>query len=434
MTAGCSRALPPTGTRLRRACLRRAHGLGPLTTWRLVPRRVAMLATAILCATMAGTAPAAPLLAQRTADTAEARLRAERSRLDQLRREREQLQQRMLQLQSSVHDLSEEVTNLDRQTATTERLVRSLDEQLGTIGTEVHSTTADLVRTEDDLIAQQAMLRRRLVDIYKRGPLFSVQVLLSAETFGDLVSRYKYLHLLTQRDRALVAGVRTLRDRIERQRGNLVRFQREIQVSLEEKADEERRLRTLREQRERALGQTKHRAAQTEARLRQIDRDERRLTNVIAALEAERRRGGAATRSTLRTSDLGNLDWPVDGTILYSFGRVVNPNNTTTRWNGIGIATAAGTPVHAVAAGRVVVAEPFGTYGLTVIVQHGGGDYSVYGSLSRLAVEKDAVVSKGQVIGYVGSADPDLPPHLHFEMRPQGRAVDPLDWLRHAAP
>jgi murein DD-endopeptidase MepM/ murein hydrolase activator NlpD len=54
----------------------------------------------------------------------------------------------------------------------------------------------------------------------------------------------------------------------------------------------------------------------------------------------------------------------------------------------------------------------------------------VYGSLGKLAVKKDDVVSKGEIIGYVGTSDPDLPPHLHFEIRPQGRAVDPLTWLR----
>jgi septal ring factor EnvC (AmiA/AmiB activator) len=160
---------------------------------------------------------------------------------------------------------------------------------------------------------------------------------------------------------------------------------------------------------------------------------------VIAALEAERRRVESAAPdaprapSALRTSDLGRLDWPVEGTIIYNFGRRLNQNNnTTTRWNGIGIAAPTGTPVRSVAAGRVVVAAPFGTYGLTVIVQHGGGDYSVYGSLSRLAVATGAVISKGATIGYVGAADPELEPHLHFEIRPQGRAVDPLEWLRGA--
>jgi septal ring factor EnvC (AmiA/AmiB activator) len=54
----------------------------------------------------------------------------------------------------------------------------------------------------------------------------------------------------------------------------------------------------------------------------------------------------------------------------------------------------------------------------------------VYGSLADIAVSKGQAVSRGQTLGTVGSADPDLPPHLHFEIRPQGRAADPMDWLK----
>jgi septal ring factor EnvC (AmiA/AmiB activator) len=156
---------------------------------------------------------------------------------------------------------------------------------------------------------------------------------------------------------------------------------------------------------------------------------------VIASLETVRRRSEARPNarreaSTLRTSDLGQLDWPVDGSVLYRFGRVVNPNNTTTRWNGIGIAAPAGTPVRAVQSGTVVSVGQLGTYGLTVIVQHGGGDYSVYASLATAAVRTGTPVRKDQVLGTVGVSDPDLQPHLHFEIRPQGRAVDPESWLR----
>jgi murein hydrolase activator len=375
---------------------------------------------------------AAPAPAQQSP---EARLRAERDRLEQLRREREQLETRMRDLRGTVHDLSAEVANLDRQADMTARAVRSLEAQLVSIGEAVDSSTGDLVRAEDELVVKRAMLRRRLIDIYKRGPLHTVEALLAAQSFGELVSRYKYLHLLALRDRALVERVEQLRNRVRRQRGNLVRFQFDIQRTREERADEERRLRDLEKERAQSLAATRRRARDTEARLRRIARDEQRLTNVIAELEAARRRAergrpSGRASSTIRTSDFGQLDWPVDGDIIYNFGRVVNPNNTTTRWNGIGIAASEGTPVKAVSAGSVVVATTFGTYGLTVIVQHGGGDYSVYGSLSRLAVEKGAVVSKGQVLGFVGAADPELPPHLHFEMRPQGRAVDPLEWLR----
>jgi septal ring factor EnvC (AmiA/AmiB activator) len=120
----------------------------------------------------------------------------------------------------------------------------------------------------------------------------------------------------------------------------------------------------------------------------------------------------------------------VSGTILYDFGRAQKANNTQVRWNGIGIGAPTGTPVRAVAAGRVLEAAKFGTYGLTVIVEHGGGDYSVYGSLSSAAVSKGQQVTKGQTVGTVGTADPELGPHLHFEIRRGGPAVDPKSWLR----
>ena len=78
----------------------------------------------------------------------------------------------------------------------------------------------------------------------------------------------------------------------------------------------------------------------------------------------------------------------------------------------------------------MVSVAPLGTYGLTVIVQHGGGDYSIYASLQSASVRNGATVAKGDAIGTVGVSDPDLAPHLHFEIRPQGRAVDPEAWLR----
>ena len=365
-------------------------------------------------------------------ESAEARIRQEQQRLEQIRRERAELEQRMRDLQGNAHDLAEEVRNLDRQADVTARLLRSLETQLGSISAEVEQATIELDRTEDELYAAHIALRRRVVEIYKRGPLFTYQVLLTAESFGQLLARYKYLRLLTDRDQRMIATVQQLRDRTRRQRANLVRFQEQIELARQEKEAEEQRLRSLEQQRGRSLTAVRRQTRQLEQRVASMKRDETRLNSVIASLETARRRGGgtAGSPSTLRTSDLGNLDWPVQGSILYSFGRVVNSNNTTTRWNGIGISTTAGTEVVSVSAGQVVVAEPFGTYGLTVIVQHGGGDYSVYGSLGRLAVEKGAAVSKGQTIGFVGSADPDLPPHLHFEIRPGGRAVDPLEWLR----
>lgn len=406
-----------------------------------VRRAVIACLVPVACAAAGGVivaVAARPLGAQASP---EARLRQQREELDRIRREREELQRRMRDLQGNVRDLSAEVRNLENQAATTARLVRSLDEQLTALNAEVDSATTRVAAAEQQLVEKRGTLRRRVRDIYKRGAMFDVEALLSAHSFGELLARYKYLHLLARHDRHLMEQVGELRDRIERQRQLLVQLQREVATNRSDKAQEEMRLRSLEQTRQRTLVQTRRTAAQTQQRLTQIARDEAKVRNVINALEEARRlaasrastpaAAAAAARSTIRTSDIGRLDWPVEGDIIYRFGRVVNPNNTTTRWNGIGIAAPPGTRVESISDGEVVLAEAIGTYGLTVIVQHGGGDYSVYGSLSNASVAVGARVRKGQTLGTVGAADPDLPAHLHFEIRrDRGAAVDPLEWLK----
>ena len=377
-------------------------------------------------------AHAAPLGAQ----SAEARIRAQREELERIRRERAELERKMAGLQGNVHELREEVFNLDRQREATERVIQTLDRQLAAITSDVDVTTTRMQSAERELGMRRATLERRLVDIYKRGPMYSTEALLTARTFGELVARYKYLHELAVHDRSLVSRVQTLRDQIARQRKDLVWLRQAVEENRSTKQLEEERLARLRGERSSNLQQVQRSAQDIQDRLARLRASESRLTNVIASIESERRRSAAtrpsATResSTLRTSDLGRLDWPVDGTVLYRYGRVVNPNNTTTRWNGIGIAAATGTPVHSVAPGTVVSVGQLGTYGLTVIVQHGGGDYSVYASLNSSSVRSGQAIRKGDNIGTVGVSDPELRPHLHFEIRPQGRAVDPESWLR----
>src|SRR5215211_390205 len=376
---------------------------------------------------------AAGLRAQEEGD---AKVRQQQAELARIRREREALQQRMRGLQTKAHDISEEVDNLNRQHNATVRVVRSLDQQLTMLNGEVEHTTANLVRAQDEVQVKRAIRSRRLVDIYKRGPLYTFEVMLSAKSFADLVARYKYLHIIAQRDRAVLGRVDQLRQTIIGQRRQLVSLQNGVEQNRIDKAEEAARLATLEKSRVKSLAKVQQDAKNAKARLAELAKSEARLNNVIASFESARRRaaaraGGApAAPSSIRTRDYGRLDWPVDGTIIYRFGRVVNPNNTTTRWNGIGISAAEGTQVRSVSAGDVVLADVMGTYGNTVIVQHGGGDYSVYGSLGRMAVAKGARVTKGQSVGTIGATDPALPPHLHFEIRRGGPAVDPLTWLR----
>jgi septal ring factor EnvC (AmiA/AmiB activator) len=374
------------------------------------------------------------------AQEGDSKLQDNKEKLEKIRQEQAELQQKMERLQSTAHDIRDEVHTLDRQHDAAQQAMETLDQQLGFINNQVTQTTASLVRTQDEAVLKRAILRRRLIDIYKRGALYDLQALLSADSFGELVARYKYLHEIALRDRAMLKHVEDLKAAIRSKHAQLVSLQSDVQENRQEKEQEEERLKSLEQRKQESLARVQADTKKTQGRLREVMRAESHVNSVIANLERARRRSasrtgtaarGANGTSSIRTSDLGKLAWPVDGNILYRFGRLVNPsNNTVTRWNGIGIAAAPGTAVRAVAAGTVRIVAPMGTYGRCVILEHGGGDYSIYCSLGSVSVAEGDHVTRGEKVGTVGVSDPDMPPHLHFEIRQGSQAIDPADWLR----
>jgi murein hydrolase activator len=167
-----------------------------------------------------------------------ARLRAQRDSLEKIKQEREALERRAADLANSVHDLNEEVSNLDQRADATARIVRRLDTQLTTISNEVDSAQTKVDAAQSELEAKRTSLHRRLVDIYKRGPMHTTEAMLSARSFGELVARYKYLHLLALRDRALVNRVEQLRAQVQNEHDRLAGLQTSLEESRTDKAKE----------------------------------------------------------------------------------------------------------------------------------------------------------------------------------------------------
>jgi septal ring factor EnvC (AmiA/AmiB activator) len=359
-------------------------------------------------------------------------LEESRRRIEQIRAERERLQRQQAQLQGQMRDVTAELRNLERQREITNRLVNELERQLSGLGDQLERASAELILAQDNLAERRAVLNRRLVDIYKRGPLYTWRVLLAAESFGDLLARYKYLSLTSRQDRALLADVQRLADRIEQQRSQLREVLAQLDQRRDERALELRRYATLAAEREVRLRRIRQTTEETERQLTALERDEARLNELLAALERRRAAGvGVATPGTITTADIGRLDWPVEGDILYTFGRHTLPSGGTIRWNGIGIGAPLGTPVKAVEAGRVALVQRLSTYGLSVVLDHGDGYYSLYMQLQTATVQVDQRIERGQTIGTVGGANTDFGPHLHFEIRGENQiALDPADWLR----
>ncbi len=331
-----------------------------------------------------------------------------------------------------------ELRNIERQREATNRLVNELERQMRGLGDQLLSSSQQLALTQDNLADRRAVLDRRLVEIYKRGPLHTFQVLLTSGSFADLLARYKYLYLQNRQDRSLVQDIGRLEDRIRRQRGELVTVRDELDRRREERESELRSYRVLADDRAASLARLRRTRQTTTERISALDRDEARLNELLAALERSRRatRPGGGARpapapGALTTADLGQLDWPVQGTILFRFGRDTLPSGAVIRRNGIGIGAPAGTPVRAVSPGRVALVQRLGTYGLTVVVEHGNGYFSLYMQLATTAVSQNEAIVKGQVVGTVGGENTAEGSHLYFEIRGENQiALDPADWLR----
>jgi septal ring factor EnvC (AmiA/AmiB activator) len=384
-------------------------------------------------------------------------------RLQEIRAERTQLRDELSGIRSRVHDVTSEIRNIQRQREVSAALLRELNFQMGETQRKIDETTEELLRTQDELAQKKALLDRRLRDIYKRGPLQAEEVLLTANSFADLLNRYKYLYLVARRDQRLVGDVSELQHQLELREQELRRSYTDLTYLQNERAQENAQLGDMAAQRTSTLSTLRSHERTTVQRIDELLRDERRLTSLMAALEARRReeerrererlataeREREAARAagrpapaaatpvaprpapTLTTSSMGNLGWPVQGNVVYRFGRALQTNGTAIRYNGLGIGAPAGSPVRAVEGGKVEMAAPFEGYGPTVVISHGGGYYSLYLYLKDIQVQQGATVAKGQVVGTVGGEGTPEGAHVEFQIRtPGGEAVDPLTWLR----
>jgi len=126
----------------------------------------------------------------------------------------------------------------------------------------------------------------------------------------------------------------------------------------------------------------------------------------------------------------GRLSFPVRGNVTSSFGRHKHPEfNSFTVSNGLSFGSAQGAEIHAVFDGQVIYADYFKGYGNMVIIDHGGGYFSLYGHTSRIQRKVGANVIRNETIAEVGDVDSADGPKLYFEIRYQGKPVDPAPWF-----
>lgn len=394
-----------------------------------------MNARAVL-ALLAALSLAAPALGQQ--DSLE---QAERRRLDQLQRQAREKREAATRLRGQEKSALGELKRTERELTLTRRRLQQLANRRRNLDQQLDQTRASLERSIASLTAQRERLRKRLRSLYKYGPARELEYLLSTRSFGQLMARWDFLTMVAQQDRYLLEGVRAEKEQVEADKMRLETNLTQVDQNAKATTKESAKLSTLRSQRARNVKAIQTQREAYEAAAADLERAARRTQALLARLERQRREEADRARAQGRnpqpySGDFargeGALDWPVRGPVVGRFGLETHPRfGTKINNDGIDIQVAVGTPVSAVAKGRVDFAnDDYEGMGGLVVLNHGDGYFTVYGHLSEVSVRNAQDVPAGATIGRSGETGSLKGPVLHFEVRKGSTALNPESWLR----
>ncbi len=342
-------------------------------------------------------------------------------------------------LTTTISRYGEEIDQLTGEVAAIRTREEAVRVRLEAKQAELNQAVAELEVAHDRLVELRARLKRalvalreRLVAMYETGSPDVLSVIVGSSGVDDLAARAEYLDRLHGMDEAIVGRVRDLRDQVQQLVDRLRSAKNRIEAARDAIAAEQQALidaRAALQSRQQQLLDARHRR---EAALEQISAHEEELHGDVAAIQGEiaaqlSASGSAPLPAGPIVGGSGGLIWPVNGAVVSGFGP---------RWGsmheGVDIAVPEMTPIRAAASGSVVLLQSdaeSGGYGNFTCLDHGGGLSTCYAHQSSFAVASGQSVSQGAIIGYTGCTGHCLGPHLHFEVRINGSATDPMGYL-----
>jgi murein DD-endopeptidase MepM/ murein hydrolase activator NlpD len=362
----------------------------------------------------AGTAPAPQ-------DTSEPTTSSSLSTLDQIQKQlrvhRRILEQTQQQETRVLRQLSWAQENLQR------AQVELRQTSVAVTGTrqEVARATQDLADVSGRLAEHKALMGARLRMFYEKGALGYLDVLLGSTGFQDFATRSYLIALVINRDVRLFQRVYSEHQKRNEVHATLVVHEQQLAAQQQHWAASREETTRLAEERRRLLERVRTERSAQETAIRELELESGRITDLIRHATVGRRGGPHLTLAN------GMLLWPVSGPITSGYGWRIHPIFGTREFHtGVDIAAPYGTPIRAPLDGTVLFTGWMGGYGRLVILDHGNGLSTTYGHLSAFKVHVGDHVQRGETIAAIGSTGWSTGPHLFFEVREDGKPINPL--------
>ncbi len=345
--------------------------------------------------------------------------------LDQYQRfieyQRQQLQQRQeridsitLPAQKRLEKIQENISKTDEYLADNEARLKKITADLKEMTDRYQSLQATFQRAKERVISRLRFLQRQ-------PPVTWWLALLSSDSLKQFLDRRQQLLYIYKQDRKLLADLKSVADSVLAQRDEIKALENEALLIKQQLMYQRSVYNAQAESQQRIIERLKNDRRSLEIAEARLVQDSRRLTAFIQA---------QTEGSIVLPPGNGYLTYPVQGVVTSPFGWRIHPILGYEKFHsGIDFGADYGTPIYAAQGGVVILAEWYGGYGNTIVIDHGNGITTLYAHCDSVYVQPGDRIVQGQPIGEVGSTGFSTGPHLHFELRAQGEPIDPAPYL-----
>ncbi|MEJ8555080.1 murein hydrolase activator EnvC family protein [Tepidibacter sp. Z1-5] len=313
------------------------------------------------------------------------------------------------------------IEQLGYQINTTQQKINKAQSDLNSAQSEIKRTTEEIEKLQNEIKRKEVLLGERINVMYKTSDMSYIQVILSSKDMNELLSNLDMIKKIVNNDKELLTELSGQKKEIETKRINLKNKEKEI-ISLKNSIQVEKERLLVSQNKQTALKSDLQKDA------KKLEANIDALNKYAKALEAE------ILKKQSKGSYVGGaMGWPAPGysRITSYFGYRIHPVLKTKKLHtGLDIGAPMGANIVAANDGKVMSAGWIGGYGNTVMIDHGGGIVTLYGHNSKLLVKTGQTVKRGQSIAKAGTTGRSTGPHCHFEVRKNGKYVDPLPMLK----
>ena len=366
-------------------------------------------------------------------------LRYQNEAINAMKKEMDDLRTKIRKTNTKEITTAKRITNLDEEIALVSKLIQSLKNEEQKTKNRVQILEKEIKSKEEELELLKLRYEQRVVNTYMRGRLSNLEKVLSSTSWRQAVYRTQYLKVISEIEQEMTKQIESLLIQISKQKLELESVLRNNLALKREKRKQMSSLRKMRIKRKKELTrirQDKNALAsyiqEKSAGIKQLEGIIKKVLEDKARFEREKRirqqQEALETKSfnTLR----GQLPWPASGRVISKFGKQWNAKLKTTTDNpGIDIKGKPGSAIRSVLNGVVTTITYIRGYGTTVIIDHGGGFYTVYSHVTNIQTHVDSEVRSGDVIAYMGDSGSINGSKLHFEIWGKGQKLNPEKWL-----